>query len=641
MSKLWWVRLLIVAVPIIIGFSWGLHFQEDVYLTLRYARDLAPDRGTDLGSLPNILFSTLPHPLLALLLSFPARWGIDLIPIAALISLFGWSAAALTVLNIGGIVKSPLGGMVASLLLIFNPWIIATLGEITSWQIALFWIIIASILHRRFVIVLLWTAMLFLTLISFPVANAIDQLAQTFAPLLWSGFVVVAGIGADRLHNKLVERDLIRLTPHQTQIGLLFITFLVLGVYQVRRLQQLYQLRPLAVWQVEREISEWINSSTAKSATLFASEKVGYMAQREVVGSLLQRQSAVSDNNLQVIQDLQPDYLISDNSLIWQYITSSNWFQLSYQSHERFHASENLITYGIWEHRLPLESLEPRQAINARIPDRLKLLGYQVGPGAIQPGETLELALYLQVPEVISSPTEKFSVIVRLVSPIDNAELAGWTVELEQSQDSNLWQPDEVIVEQLLMPLPNDLVPGAYHLNISFRGANDSQFWPISLDNDMNQLDRVALGTVLIPPPLNMKAAQPVNVQFGSQAYLVGYELKRDASNPALEIVLYWQTSAPIDEELTVFTHFFDAAGNLIAGHDSPPADGRFPTTSWRKGVIIPDTHQIHIPLDLPSGEYSIAAGLYSSATGERLEILDDNGNPISSSVTIEKIEIP
>jgi hypothetical protein len=38
---------------------------------------------------------------------------------------------------------------------------------------------------------------------------------------------------------------------------------------------------------------------------------------------------------------------------------------------------------------------------------------------------------------------------------------------------------------------------------------------------------------------------------------------------------------------------------------------GFSPTTRWRQGELVADTHRIPLPAGLPAGDYSIKAGLY------------------------------
>jgi hypothetical protein len=86
---------------------------------------------------------------------------------------------------------------------------------------------------------------------------------------------------------------------------------------------------------------------------------------------------------------------------------------------------------------------------------------------------------------------------------------------------------------------------------------------------------------------------------------------------------LFWQASAPVPRDYTVFVHLLDAAGGVQAQHDGPPMQGRYPTNNWRPGQIIEDATPLTLPSDLPPGDYRLAVGMYELTTGQRLPVTD------------------
>jgi hypothetical protein len=78
--------------------------------------------------------------------------------------------------------------------------------------------------------------------------------------------------------------------------------------------------------------------------------------------------------------------------------------------------------------------------------------------------------------------------------------------------------------------------------------------------------------------------------------------------------------------DYTVFVHIFDpVTGVRVAQDDAMPLRWTYPTTFWGPGEVVPDA----IPLALggaPPGVYSVAVGVYNSATMERLPVLDGAG---------------
>ena len=638
-----WIWPVLITVPLIIGLSWGIHFKEEVYTLLRYASNLASGLGLTYGSIAESPSPPLSAPLLAAILSLPARTGINLIPAAAIISLLGWSTIAFAFLAIGSTWRRPYGALISALLLIFNPWIITTLGGPTSWVIALIWLSVALFIRQRYVLTAIMVFLLAIMLIQWPSGNLWSHLSNYSGPITWSILLLSAGMGAEWLAEYLTKREVVNLTYKQTSTSLLVATLVLLGSLQAVRLWQLYQERPLARWQLENSVALWLQSETPPSAKLLASEKIGYIAQRQTVSPLQLQIMGESISLNSKLQNILPDYIVTDLRLPWQNETSSAWFQLGYQPLKQFPAPYVPgAPYTVWAYRPPLDYLEPRQVVNARVPDRLRILGYQTGPGEAQPGESVQMALYLQAPEAAAGPENSFSAIVRLISPVDGSTQADWQVTLPQSVQPGQWQPEEVITEEFSLPLPQELEPGAFKFNMSLLGSESPELWPISFDNDINRLDRIPIGSVIIPWRGDLKQMQPREVNFEDQIRLVGYTISDAQNGLNLDVSLFWQTDQLLDKDYTVFVHILDETGSLVAGHDSQPANGRFPTTTWRDGMTIQDTHIIDIPGALADGEYQIMVGLYLPETGGRLRIVDNAGTiSLADTLLLERLSLP
>ena len=75
-------------------------------------------------------------------------------------------------------------------------------------------------------------------------------------------------------------------------------------------------------------------------------------------------------------------------------------------------------------------------------------------------------------------------------------------------------------------------------------------------------------------------------------------------------------------DDYRVFVHFLDADGALMFGDDhTPPA----PTASWRRGQEIAYERLMIVPVYPYVGEVTIATGLYSPATGDRLPLAGEH----------------
>jgi hypothetical protein len=86
----------------------------------------------------------------------------------------------------------------------------------------------------------------------------------------------------------------------------------------------------------------------------------------------------------------------------------------------------------------------------------------------------------------------------------------------------------------------------------------------------------------------------------------------------------------PTDKDWTVFVHLFDQAGNKVAQADAPPLNGFYPTSLWQRPCQVLDIHVLHLPANLPAGEYHVVVGLYDASDPSfmRAAAADASGDP-------------
>jgi hypothetical protein len=125
--------------------------------------------------------------------------------------------------------------------------------------------------------------------------------------------------------------------------------------------------------------------------------------------------------------------------------------------------------------------------------------------------------------------------------------------------------------------------------------------------------------------------------RFGAALRLVGYDLPGERATPgeALPLTLYWQASAKLGRDYTVFVHILDATGQIAAQWDAMPRGNTFVTTAWPVGEIVDDPHPVPLPEDMPPGEYRIAIGVYDRPTAERLPAYGPDGEPVANAMVL------
>ena len=140
---------------------------------------------------------------------------------------------------------------------------------------------------------------------------------------------------------------------------------------------------------------------------------------------------------------------------------------------------------------------------------------------------------------------------MRLISQYDGSTIDEWTVDLPQSISPGDWQANEVIVEHFLLALPDDLQAGAYLLNLSLLGPTSENLWPISLDNDYNQLDRVPTGHIIVPWEGELEDVHPLEATIGADIHLEGFTTSAPESGEALDVTLLWRAEQSYQTKIT------------------------------------------------------------------------------------------
>lgn len=228
------------------------------------------------------------------------------------------------------------------------------------------------------------------------------------------------------------------------------------------------------------------------------------------------------------------------------------------------------------------------------------------------------------------------------------------------------WQPGDLIVSTYPDPAqeyynagraPFVLLPASFPVDVegtaaalSKAAAEHPRLWliPVRADNwdrdglVENWLDRYADSVAEYPfRGLRLQLVHteqrylvemtPIGVELGGLARLLGYALRVGdkpvlpdtvvASGSVIELVLYWRALAPIKTDYTVFTHLLDAQGVMRGQKDSPPLQGRYPTSAWQVGERLVDHYEIAVDPAAPNGSHILEVGLYEWPANKRLVV--------------------
>jgi uncharacterized membrane protein len=145
-----------------------------------------------------------------------------------------------------------------------------------------------------------------------------------------------------------------------------------------------------------------------------------------------------------------------------------------------------------------------------------------------------------------------------------------------------------------------------------------------------------------------LQARTNLDVPLGGEVRLLGYQMAPvtcdtfaggDGERCWLELILYWQALRKMETDYTVFVHVLGPDGQIWAQRDIAPDNGAYPTSRWRAGEMVADPARVALPPDLPDGTLVVVVGMYSLDTGQRLPVLDEQGQPVDDKVVLGQAE--
>ena len=115
------------------------------------------------------------------------------------------------------------------------------------------------------------------------------------------------------------------------------------------------------------------------------------------------------------------------------------------------------------------------------------------------------------------------------------------------------------------------------------------------------------------PPPRlpgveGLEIPNRVDGVFGDRIALLGYDLRPAdlEAGQALDVTLYLSALRPLTDTYSMGLWLVSAVPGdttRLAGLDTWPGDGNYPTLAWRPGEVIVDTYRLTIPADVPRAQ--------------------------------------
>ncbi len=268
--------------------------------------------------------------------------------------------------------------------------------------------------------------------------------------------------------------------------------------------------------------------------------------------------------------------------------------------------------------------------LDASFTNHLNLVGYQ--SSSFKAGSPLALTFFWQPAQRIKRDVKLF---VKLYDPNrDTVVVNDHNWPLSGVFRVRAWHPEETMPLSYSLPIPDDLPPGPYHLNVGATDVIANKRIPL-----VTGRDTYLVKTFKIPLPKDDRAPEiSTGINFGNIIELSGYSLT--PISDGLKITFFWRALASPGIDYTSFVHIVDSNDKIVAQTDVEPLDGRYPTSIWSPEEVIVDER---IVSSIPDGEYRIYIGWYWHLEDgwKRLSTVAQGGIPATDHVLLDTIILP
>jgi 4-amino-4-deoxy-L-arabinose transferase-like glycosyltransferase len=276
-----------------------------------------------------------------------------------------------------------------------------------------------------------------------------------------------------------------------------------------------------------------------------------------------------------------------------------------------------------------------------RFGESIRLLGHKLDRRRARPGEEVAVTLCW---ESLASMEEDFVYFVHFLGPEERIVGARTTHPGLGRYPTSHWSPGDRFCDVLGVPVEKRTpAPAVYNVEIGWHEPDGGERLP-AYDGDGTPLEWVLLDRIKVAPEKEPTVSIPrrVDADLGGEITLLGYDVDALQVSPGdtLSVTLYWEAQVRPPVNYTVFLHLAAADGPPHAQNDGPPAGGTYPTSFWDVGEVVTDPRTIHIPADLPPGDYPLVAGMYRLETGERLPWLGVDGAVRGDAVALDTITV-
>ena len=236
----------------------------------------------------------------------------------------------------------------------------------------------------------------------------------------------------------------------------------------------------------------------------------------------------------------------------------------------------------------------------------------------IESRDTLQVTTYWQCLEEMD---KDYSVYVRLEDEAGHlwGQKDNWPAQgfLPTSQ----WKEGMIVKDEYRVETLAGTPPGDYNLEVGMYSVLDGGGTRV-LDHWQAPPRTVRIVKPLTPPPVESLEIQNLLPRsLGGRVELLGYNLSPITFRPGdpLPLTLFWRAQSDLDKDYFVLLRLQAEDGTGWTLHQERPASGSYPTTRWEQGDVVREQLDARIPANVPSGRYTLMAGLAEAGSGEEV----------------------
>jgi hypothetical protein len=262
---------------------------------------------------------------------------------------------------------------------------------------------------------------------------------------------------------------------------------------------------------------------------------------------------------------------------------------------------------------------------------KIRLIGFQIAPQVVKPGETVFVTLCWQSGGGID---ENLPYAVHIVDENNGKIGARNTHPGLGMYATSYWQPGDAFCDRVRVAVNADAPTlKTYRVVLSYFHEETVAQVPALLDNG-DEVNVVALGEIGVAPRIWPAAS----AERGAGSYyefggLIGLRIESETH-------LTWIALRGVGRDYILFIHVLNSSNELVAQSDEPLGDD-FPGRFWLRGTILADTLALSGGMPGNVGVYRLRIGLYDPMTMERLPVTGSGKYPvIDNTIEVSRIVV-